>query len=114
MSKNQMDKKQLVTILGEIYQIVTDSDYLRTLGENIDGDADHFEYVITTKSAAEYDKDAVRGEQYRREILRHEIVHAFFRQSGMERYQHDEDLVQWLAIQLPKIVRAFREADCMD
>lgn len=40
------------------------------------------------------------------EILRHEVVHAFLYESGMGYYAADETLVEWIAIQLPKITKS--------
>ena len=39
-------------------------------------------------------------------ILRHEVAHAFLYESGLGYYASDENLVEWIAIQLPKIVKA--------
>ena len=51
-----------------------------------------------------------------------EIVHAFFNESGLKDSANvydgpwckNEELVDWLAIQGPKIIRAWKEADCID
>lgn len=47
-----------------------------------------------------------RRERYA-EGLRHEIIHAFFEESGLDEYSENEELVQWLAIQFPKIAEVF-------
>lgn len=39
----------------------------------------------------------------RKEVIRHELVHAFFHESGLEQYSDDEVLVAWIAQQFPKI-----------
>ena len=48
-------------------------------------------------------------------ILRHEIVHAFLHESGLDKEapwgDQEEQLVDWIAIQLPKIVKICKEAD---
>lgn len=48
--------------------------------------------------------------------LRHEIIHAFLAESGLQanyenhrQFGHDETLVDWFAIQFPKIMKAFEE-----
>jgi hypothetical protein len=51
------------------------------------------------------------------ETLRHEIVHAFFNESGLrESTNHfegawckNEELVDWIAIQFPKIHKVYAE-----
>ena len=58
--------------------------------------------------------------EYRKKVLRHEIVHAFLYESGMwcnsgasDAWGTDETIVDWIAIQSPKIFKAFEEADCI-
>lgn len=46
----------------------------------------------------------------RREVIRHEIIHAFFFESGLVNYSEDELLVDWLAKQFPKILLAMKRA----
>ena len=51
-----------------------------------------------------------------RETLRHEIIHAFFNESGLqwnslpvEQWAKNEEMVDWIAIQFPKLLKTFRE-----
>lgn len=46
-------------------------------------------------------------------VFRHEIVHAFFGESGLKDYMHDETLVDWIAAQLPKMVKVMAQAGCL-
>ena len=58
---------------------------------------------------------------YQRKVLRHEIIHAFLNESGLADssstpeggWAKHEEMVDWFALQLPKIFDAFREADCL-
>lgn len=45
--------------------------------------------------------------------LRHEIVHAYLYESGLsvESWAENEELVDWLALQIPKIIKTFDEVD---
>lgn len=52
--------------------------------------------------------------------LRHEIIHAFLAESGLQsnfehqnRWGHEETMVDWIAIQFPKLLEAFKEADAL-
>jgi hypothetical protein len=55
-----------------------------------------------------------------RETIRHEIIHAFLNESGLswnalpnERaWAKNEEMVDWIAIQFPKIAKVFRELGC--
>lgn len=56
-----------------------------------------------------------------KETLRHEIIHAFFNESGLQdssfvyegAWAKNEEMVDWLAIQIPKIHKAYQEAGCL-
>lgn len=53
--------------------------------------------------------------------LRHEIVHAFFNESGLQAsaatpansWAHFEEMVDWIALQGPKIHKAWKEAGAL-
>lgn len=47
------------------------------------------------------------------EVGRHEIFHAFFDESGLEGYSEDEQLINWLAVQSPKIFKVFTELELL-
>ena len=59
--------------------------------------------------------------QYEDETLRHEIIHAFLDESGLQDsalvpnngWANNEEMVDWFALQLPKIFDAFKVADCI-
>jgi len=51
-----------------------------------------------------------------KEILRHEIIHAFLFESGLDNesyspnnWAHSEEIVDWIAIQSPKFIKVFKE-----
>lgn len=56
-----------------------------------------------------------------RNILRHEIIHSFLSESGLEDssctienpWARNEEMVDWMALQLPKIIRACEAADAL-
>ena len=50
---------------------------------------------------------------YIRRIKRHEIIHAFFEESGLEKYKGDELIVEWIANQFPKLEKAFQQAGAL-
>ena len=58
--------------------------------------------------------------RYMREALRHEIIHAFFYESGLwnnssgaENCSMDEQTIDWFAIQSPKIFRVYKECNIL-
>lgn len=58
---------------------------------------------------------------YRKTCLRHEIVHAFLCESGLtdststpeHGWARHEEMVDWIAIQSPKLFEAFKKCDCL-
>lgn len=63
-------------------------------------------------------KEAIKRKED--ETMRHEVVHAFLNESGLgwnsspvERaWAKNEEMVDWIAIQFPKIVQVFDELGC--
>ena len=58
-----------------------------------------------------------------KEILRHELIHAFLYESGLNFSSHtiedcgwacDEELVDWIAIQFPKIYKIYKKLNILD
>jgi hypothetical protein len=70
-----------------------------------------YPYVQQAHSGETF-KDEERLEKAR--ILRHEIIHAFFKESGLWKYGNREELVDWFAIQYPKISKVFEKANCAE
>ena len=52
---------------------------------------------------------------YKKAVLRHELIHAFLHESGLDicSWADNEEMVDWMAIQFPKMMKAFEEADCL-
>ena len=55
-----------------------------------------------------------------KDTLRHEIIHAFLAESGLwgsssevECWALNEEMIDWFALQLPKMIKVFRQLDCM-
>ena len=53
--------------------------------------------------------------------LRHEIIHAFLYESGLDcnfehlqQFGHEETTVDWIAIQFPKIYEVYKEVEAID
>lgn len=73
--------------------------------------------------ADEYIPDMTDIEQsaYRKRLLRHEITHAFLNESGLQHcssvpmgaWARHEEMVDWIAIQFPKIMKAFQEVGAL-
>lgn len=54
--------------------------------------------------------------EYKKQVIRHEIIHAFLFESGLDDnspWARNEEIVDWIAIQAIKLLRAFSFADCL-
>lgn len=72
------------------------------------------EIVLATK---DNDCEIKDYDVYQRGVLRHEIIHAFLTESGLDGnwehklFGHDETMVDWIALQYPKIAKVFKELE---
>ena len=78
--------------------------------------------VIADTDDKEYFEDYTEKEKqlYISKTLRHEITHAFFFESGLSEntgysacWATNEEMVDWFAIQSPKIFKVFQELDIL-
>ena len=53
--------------------------------------------------------------EYKKAVKRHELIHDFLYESGLEAcsWATNEEMVDWIAIQFPKLLKAFKEAECI-
>lgn len=104
-----------INVLGTEYEI----EY-KTLGESSDCDG----YCDSTSKHIVIRCDNPNGlenfKQLQKKTMRHEIIHAFLNESGLQqnferanKFGHDETMVDWIAIQFPKLLEAFKAADCL-
>lgn len=102
-----------VNILGTDYLVETDTSL--NDGEK-DGLCYPYSKKITTRDkGGVLDEFATDEEKEIRlqEVKRHEIIHAFFHESGLDEYCENEQLVDWFAIQSPKIFKVFQELNIL-
>lgn len=133
-SKVSMEKRKIkfedqkeIYILGERYAIhfvkFEEEQYLKENG--LEGYCDFLtrEIVIALSNTMPDREDLDLGAHFSSEqkTLRHEIVHAFLMESGLDSnsislnsaWARNEEMVDWFAIQGPKIVKAWQEADAL-
>lgn len=116
--KGVISTKKVVVILGTPYEIAAGSEKEDVRFEGRDGYTDWTTKTIGIRK--EINGDLGSMEAYKKKVLRHEIVHAFFMESGLcensastEEWASNEEMVEWFARQGPKIYRAWQEADAL-
>ena len=104
-----------VNILGTYYEIIEQTSEENPKLDDANGICEIWsKKIVLDADMIEPHKMLVEDpEQYKSKVLRHEIVHAFFAESGVLNYCNDEGLVDYLAVQLPKMVKAMNEVDCL-
>lgn len=108
-----------VNILGTEYEIVLDAPD-EMLPEGADGAMDNsIKRIVIAKF--EPSRNSIKNlEEYQKKVLRHEVIHAFLYESGLwnnscnvESWGQCEEITDWIAIQFPKIKKAFEEVGAL-
>lgn len=93
-----------VDILGTEYKIKEKPSGKFGSSPNADGNIKFGKKIITIAN------DDCNPKEYKQHILRHEIVHGYIFESGCHQQWHNDDLVDWLAVMIPKMMESFKEA----
>ena len=99
-----------VKVLGTTYTIKEDKSLINS---SADGLCKTYDKVILHRPLegmlSAGDCDTSKYERLK-EVIRHELVHAFFEEAGLFEYCSDERLVDWIAKQFPKMIEAMISA----
>ena len=117
-----MDK---INVLGTEYTIEfkSDEEVAKDMNANVGdygGYCGQFSHKIVISNLEHlHDTEEVKKE-LQKENLRHEITHAFLNESGLgydangtDCWAKNEEMVDWFAIQSPKIYKVFAELDLL-
>ena len=125
--RNGKKMKSYVDILGTRYRIevhkISEDSYMKD--NQFDGYCSEYEKLIVIADVNEYEyfkcASATEKENITKSILRHEIVHAHLNESGLSSCSNEfcgawakhKEMVDWMAIQIPKIVKAYEWCECI-
>lgn len=118
---------QTVNVLGTEYTIevrkVSEDEYMKDNRLSGYCEEENKRIVIADMSEKEYfvGMDEKAQKSYYKKVLRHELTHAFLNESGLSDnantpncgWAKHEEMIDWIAIQFPKMVQVFKEADCL-
>lgn len=103
-----------ISVLGTEYEI-------KIVGRNLvkmrdaDGLAEIYSKEVLLCQDEKDDADVFNNiDDYYHKVLRHEMFHAFFAEMGVKRWFEDEDLVDMLAMQYPKLKVIMDKCDDID
>lgn len=129
-SQNELliyDDTMKIDILGAEYRIeihkVSEDSYMEKKGLAGYCEEENKLIVVADMSEEKYfaGMDEKAQETYRKKTLRHEIIHAFLNESGLSdssnrfdgAWAKNEEMVDWLAIQAPKIFSTFKKMNIL-
>ena len=117
-----MEKNKCVLILGTVYKISYNTREKDTTLNDKDGYTDDYQKRIVVASEKSFNENWDRQsiEIYQKKVLRHEIIHAFLYESGLDvnsnkaySWAENEEMVDWFAIQSPKIYKIYKDLDIL-
>lgn len=111
-----------INILGINYSLEYKTKKEDEMLETRDGYTDTYKKRIVVVKNKEFydswDEDAI--EIYKKKVLRHEIIHAFLYESGLDinsnkaySWAENEEMVDWFAIQIPKLVEIYKQLNIL-
>ena len=110
------EKKMIATvnILGTEYKVIRE----QFKDKDSDGYCDYTSREIKIRD--DNVNEVGDFDELMRKKLRHEIIHTFLAESGLQanfehyrQFGHDETLVDWFAIQFPKMIKAFASVNAL-
>ena len=112
MEKGEIGK---VNVLGTDYTIcIRSEEDDESLSDFTQGYCEFYSKKIIVKSIDENNKHIYENiEEYQQKVIRHELVHAFLHESGLDsnsEWARNEELVDWIALQFDKMSLAFDES----
>ena len=102
-----------VNILGTEYEIIEQTEKENPKLKDSNAICEIYSHKIILNADVKEDEMSYENfKEYKERVLRHEIIHAFFAESGLRsncEYAESEELVDWIAIQLPKICNVLEQ-----
>lgn len=112
--------KDTVNILGTEYKVLILNEDDDPKLKKADGYMDQSVNKIVVVNPVKDDMSIEDLESYKKKVLRHEIMHAFLYESGLwnnsssiDGWARSEEMTDWIAIQFPKMLKAFQEVGCL-
>lgn len=112
-----------INILGSEWNIKFGSEEQYPNLKNMDGYCDQSTREVIVDDMEKYREQLGSKADlpsYRKQVARHEIIHAFLFESGLdvssakaESWATNEEMVDWIAIQMPKLIAAMEKAGAL-
>ena len=108
-----------VNVLGTEYTILVQTESENVKLNDANGLCEQYSKDIVIENPDAYKDDPMavsKIEEFTNRVIRHEIIHAFLGESGLRdnsEWAQNEEMVGWIAIQFPKLFKAFHEVGCL-
>ena len=104
-----------VNVLGVKYDIKESNKLDDYNLESNDGYCDHSIKSIVIDTFQDSFDSIKDLESYRKQVIRHELIHAFLFESGLDSctWARNEEIVDWIAIQFPKLKEIFEKINVL-
>ena len=106
-----------VNILGTEYTLIETTQAEDQNLEGVDGycDTSIKECVVEKMEASGVIREKKNLPEYKKAVTRHELIHAFLFESGLDccSWANNEEMVDFFAIQFPKLLKVFKDSDCL-
>lgn len=104
-----------VNILGQEYNVIKVKNNQRMKNLKANGLCETYAKEIYIDDYDICERDLLNAIAYKNKVLRHEIIHAFLHESGLDSNCEwiNEEFVDWLAIQIPKIAKVMKEIEVL-
>lgn len=103
-----------INILGQEYEVKIQNEEENPKLKKADGVCEFYSKEIIVCDVQEDEETFNNMQEYRNKVLRHEIIHAFIHESGldvMSDWARNEEMVDFFAYQIPKIAKLFKELE---
>ena len=104
-----------VNVLGTKYTILESNKIADPILEGNDGYCDFTTKTIVIDTFRESPNSVKDLASYKMQVIRHELVHAFLFESGLDSssWANNEEIVDWIANQFPKLHTAFVQCNAV-
>ena len=106
-----------VNVLGTEYTLIESNEQNDERLKGKDGYCDTSIQLCVVDEMNTTDADCKKNlPEYKKSVIRHELLHAFLFESGLDAcsWAGNEEMVDFFAIQFPKMAKAFIDAGCLD
>ena len=102
-----------IDVLGTEYEILIQNDNPKM--KDSDGFCEWVSKKIIITDSYRNDEDVLENiDEYIHKVIRHEAFHALFAEMGIKKWMQDEELVDMLAMQYPKIRKIMDACDAYE